>query len=132
MTTEQISKEFSVPDTLSWTGSVKAVMLWWPWATITTTGSGSQLFQLSSKHRVITIYKPLTDKNFDRFLQKIRTRFGLWVTPEPIARDLVKCRSEKILTMSGFIRQTPPPDDNAYWTTLQTQDTALPGSGRWR
>ena len=83
--------------------------------------------QLSSKHRVITIYKPLTDKNFDRFLQKIRTRFGLWVTPmNHIARDLVKCRSEKILTMSGFIGdQTPPPDDNAYWTTFLNQDTGF-------
>lgn len=127
MTTKQISKRFSVPDTslldrfFSEGRDVVALGSHynnWEW--------GSAL-QLSSKHRVITIYKPLTDKNFDRFLQKIRTRFGLWVTPmNHIARDLVKCRSEKILTMSGFIGdQTPPPDDNAYWTTFLNQDTGF-------
>jgi KDO2-lipid IV(A) lauroyltransferase len=83
--------------------------------------------QLSSKHRVITIYKPLKNKDFDRFLLKIRKRFGVWVTPmNHIIRDLVKCRSEKVLTLSGFIAdQTPPPDDNAYWTTFLNQDTGF-------
>ena len=49
------------------------------------------------------------------------------VTPmNHIVRDLVKCRSEKILTMSGFIAdQTPPPDDNAFWTTFLNQDTGF-------
>jgi len=83
--------------------------------------------QLSSRQRVITIYKPLKNKNFDKFLLRIRTRFGLWATPmNHIARDLVKCRNDKILTMSGFIGdQTPPPDDNAYWTTFLHQDTGF-------
>jgi KDO2-lipid IV(A) lauroyltransferase len=83
--------------------------------------------QLSSKHKVITIYKPLKNKDFDRYLYNIRKRFGVWVTPmNHIARDLVKCRGEKILTMSGFIGdQTPPPDDNAFWTTFLNQDTGF-------
>jgi KDO2-lipid IV(A) lauroyltransferase len=83
--------------------------------------------QLSSRQRVITIYKPLKDKNFDKFLLRIRSRFGLWATPmNHIARDIVKCRNEKILTLSGFIGdQTPPPDDNAYWTTFLNQDTGF-------
>jgi len=83
--------------------------------------------QLSSKHRVITIYKPLKNKDFDRYLYNIRSRFGVWVTPmNHIVRDLVKCRSENVLTMSGFIGdQTPPPDDNAYWTTFLNQDTGF-------
>lgn len=83
--------------------------------------------QLSSKHRAITIYKPLKNKDFDRFLYRVRTRFGVWVTPmNHIVRDLVKCRSEKVLAMAGFIAdQTPPPDDNAYWTTFLNQDTGF-------
>ncbi len=127
MTPEQIKKRFSVPDTsltdrlFSEGRDVVALGSHynnWEWFSA---------LQLSSKHRVITIYKPLKDKNYDTFLLKIRTRFGLWVTPmNHIARDLVKCRSEKILTMSGFIGdQTPPPDDNAYWTTFLNQDTGF-------
>lgn len=127
MTPQQIKKRFSVPDTsltdrlFSEGRDVVALGSHynnWEWFSA---------LQLSSKHRVITIYKPLKDKNFDKFLQKIRTRFGLWVTPmNHIARDLVKCRNEKILTMSGFIGdQTPPPDDNAYWTTFLNQDTGF-------
>ncbi len=83
--------------------------------------------QLSAKHTVITIYKPLKNKDFDRFLRKIRERFGMHTTPmNHIVRDLVKYRSEKILTLSGFIGdQTPPPDDNAFWTTFLNQDTGF-------
>lgn len=127
MTPKQIRKRFSVPDTsltdrlFSEGRDVVALGSHynnWEWYSA---------LQLSSKHRVITIYKPLKNKDFDHFLYNIRKRFGVWVTPmNHIVRDLVKCRSEKILTMSGFIGdQTPPPDDNAYWTTFLNQDTGF-------
>ena len=127
MTPEQIKKRFSVPDTsltdrlFSEGRDVVALGSHynnWEWYSS---------LQLSSQHRVIAIYKPLKNKDFDRFLYRIRARFGTWVTPmNHIVRDLVKCRSEKILTMSGFIGdQTPPPDDNAYWTTFLNQDTGF-------
>ncbi len=83
--------------------------------------------QLSSRHRVVTIYKPLKNKYFDRFMLRIRTRFGVWVTPmNHIIRDIVSCRNDKVLTMSGFIAdQTPPKNDNAMWTTFLNQDTGF-------
>jgi len=83
--------------------------------------------QLSSKHKAITIYKPLKNNDFDRFMFRLRSRFGVRITPmSHIIRDLVKCRSEKILTLSGFIGdQTPPRDDISYWTTFLNQDTAF-------
>ncbi len=127
LTPEQIMKRFRVPDTslpdrfFSEGRDMVALSSHynnWEWMSA---------LQYSSKHRVITIYKPLKDTNFDKFLLKIRTRFGLWVTPmNHIARDLVQCRNQKILTMSGFIGdQTPPPGDNSYWTTFLNQDTGF-------
>lgn len=127
MTPEQIKKRFSVPDTsltdrfFSEGRDVVAMGSHynnWEWLSA---------LQLSLKHQAITIYKPLKNKDFDHFLYNIRIRFGMWVTPmNHIVRDLLKCRSEKILTMSGFIGdQTPPPDENAYWTTFLNQDTGF-------
>lgn len=83
--------------------------------------------QLSALHQVITIYKPLKNKDFDRFMLKIRTKFGMRVSPmNHILRDLVNCRNENIHTMSGFVAdQTPPRDDNAMWTTFLNQDTGF-------
>jgi KDO2-lipid IV(A) lauroyltransferase len=83
--------------------------------------------QLSTKHRAITIYKPLKNKDFDRYMFRLRSRFGVCITPmSHIIRDLVKCRSEKILTLSSFIGdQTPPRDDISYWTTFLNQDTGF-------
>ncbi len=83
--------------------------------------------QISTPYRLLTIYKPLTNKYFNQFILKLRTKFGLQASPmQNILRDLLKYRSEKILTMSGFIAdQTPPPDENAYWTTFLNQETGF-------
>lgn len=127
MTPQQIKKRFFVPDTTltdrfySEGRDVVALSSHynnWEWYSS---------MQLSTKHRAVTIYKPLKNKDFDRFMLKLRSRFGVVITPmSHIIRDLVKFRSEKVLTLSGFIGdQTPPPDDNAYWTTFLNQDTGF-------
>jgi KDO2-lipid IV(A) lauroyltransferase len=78
-------------------------------------------------YKVITIYKPLKNKYFDQFIFKLRSKYGLVVTPmHQIIRDLVKCRSENVRTLSGFVGdQTPPPNENAYWTTFLNQETGF-------
>ena len=78
-------------------------------------------------YRVLSIYKPLTNKYFDQFVLDLRTKFGVWASPmQNILRDLLKFRNEKILTISGFIAdQTPPPDEHAYWTTFLNQETGF-------
>jgi len=127
MTPEQIRKRFSVPDTsltdryFSEGRDVVALGSHynnWEWFSS---------MQLSMKHRALLIYKPLKNKDFDQYLYKIRSRFGVTITPmSHIIRDLVKCRSEKILTLSGFIGdQTPPRDDISFWTNFLNQDTGF-------
>lgn len=83
--------------------------------------------QLSTRHKIITIYKPLKNKYFDKFILKLRTKYGTSATPmQNIIRELLRFRSENILTLSGFLAdQTPPPDENAFWTTFLNQQTAF-------
>ncbi|MFZ2286012.1 MAG: lysophospholipid acyltransferase family protein [Bacteroidales bacterium] len=83
--------------------------------------------QMATPYKVITIYKPLKNKYFDRFLLNLRTRYGVSVTPmHRILRELVTCRRDNVRTMSGFIAdQTPPPDENAFWTLFLNQETGF-------
>lgn len=83
--------------------------------------------QMATPYKVITIYKPLKDKYFDRFLLNIRTKYGMHVTPmHSIMRELVASRNENIRTMSGFIAdQAPPRDEKAFWTTFLNQETGF-------
>ena len=83
--------------------------------------------QLFTSHKIITIYKPLTNKYFDKFILHLRTKYGTCATPmQNIIRELLRFRSENILTMSGFIAdQTPPRGDNNFWTTFLNQQTAF-------
>lgn len=83
--------------------------------------------QLYTSHKIITIYKPLTNKYFDKFILDLRTKYGTCATPmQNIIRELLRFRGENVLTMSGFIAdQTPPRGDNNFWTTFLNQQTAF-------
>ncbi|MRR19091.1 hypothetical protein EG827_02765 [bacterium] len=83
--------------------------------------------QPATPYKTLTVYKPLKNKYFDRFILKLRTKYGLTTTPmENILRELVRNRKENIRTMSGFIAdQTPPRGDNSYWTTFLNQETGF-------
>lgn len=83
--------------------------------------------QISTSFKIITIYKPLKNKYFDRYILNLRTKYGTTATPmQNILRELVRYRKENIRTISGFLAdQTPPQDENAYWTTFLNQETGF-------
>jgi len=83
--------------------------------------------QMATKYKVITIYKPLKNKYFDQFLFRLRSKFGITVTPmHNVLREIVNSRRDNVRTMSGFIAdQTPPPDENAFWSNFLNQETAF-------
>jgi len=83
--------------------------------------------QMATPYKIITIYKPLINKYFDRFILSLRTKYGVTATPmQNILRELVRSRKENVRTMSGFIAdQTPPRGDNSYWTTFLNQETGF-------
>ena len=81
--------------------------------------------QLMTRHRAISIYKPLKNKYFDKFILDLRTKYGVFAMPmNRTLRELSGFRNQKVLTLPAFIAdQTPPGNENAYWTTFLNQDT---------
>ncbi|MFO7575575.1 MAG: lysophospholipid acyltransferase family protein [Bacteroidales bacterium] len=77
--------------------------------------------------RTLIIYKPLSNKKFDRLIFNIRSRFGITLTPmSHIVREIISSRKEGANTMSVFIAdQTPPRSEINYWTTFMGQDTPV-------
>ena len=82
---------------------------------------------LFSPFTAMTIYKPLKNNYFDRFMYLLRSKFGVVPAPmQGILREIVKRRKEKEQTITAFIAdQTPAPDDHIYWTTFMNQDTGF-------
>jgi len=122
---KQISKRFKVRD---WTLAERlcregkdAIFVCshynnWEWASSLT---------ITSPYTGFTVYKPLKNKYFDRFIFNLRTKYGVIASPmQRILRDLVTFRKKNIRTGTAFIAdQTPPLNENVYWTTFLNQDT---------
>jgi len=80
-----------------------------------------------TKYKTVSIYKPLHNKLFNKFINNLRTKFGMVLTPNSlIIRELINDRKNNINTLSAFISdQTPPKEDIRYWTTFLNQDTPV-------
>ncbi len=76
-------------------------------------------------HHAYTVYKPLNNKHFDRFMYRIRTRMGIDLLPiRQVSKELLKNARNNHLTATGFIAdQTPTWDEIGYWTEFLNQDT---------
>jgi KDO2-lipid IV(A) lauroyltransferase len=81
--------------------------------------------QLITRHRAISIYKPLKNKYFDKFILDLRTKYGVFAMPmNRTLRELSRFRNQHILTLPAFLAdQTPPADENTFWTTFLNQET---------
>lgn len=82
---------------------------------------------LYTDYKTISIYKPLENKNFDRFLNTLRTRNNMGLTPmNHVIRDIVENKRKNIRTLYGFIAdQTPALPDIKYYTKFLNQDTPV-------
>jgi KDO2-lipid IV(A) lauroyltransferase len=76
---------------------------------------------------LLPIYKPLQNKYFDVFLNKLRSKYG--TTPVPmsnIIREIIKARKENIKFIAAFVAdQTPAITSIRYWTTFLNQETPV-------
>ncbi|MAT54158.1 MAG: lipid A biosynthesis acyltransferase [Saprospirales bacterium] len=84
---------------------------------------GSVCMPLYLHHQLYGIYKPLSNKALDNWLQERRSRFGLLpVKMSQVARTLVQ--EHDALAMFAFIAdQTPVDVENAFWLRFLNQDT---------
>lgn len=80
---------------------------------------------LELEHDVLVVYKPLTDKNFDNLIKKVRSRFGTVMIPmKQTLRKVSEYKNKPhVLVLIGD--QTPARDESKYFTTFLNQQTAV-------
>ncbi len=82
---------------------------------------------LFTEVKALTVYKPLANKSFDRFMYNLRAKHGVEPSPmNSILKSLVTARKEKQLTVTAFIAdQTPPKGEHVYWVPFLNQETSF-------
>jgi Kdo2-lipid IVA lauroyltransferase/acyltransferase len=77
--------------------------------------------------KCVTIYKPLRNKYFDKFVNNLRKKKGFFLTPMSlILREIITDRNKGINAMYSFISdQSPARGDTHYWTQFLNQDTPV-------
>ena len=84
-------------------------------------------FPYYTDYKAISIYKPLQNRYFNKFLNGLRSGHGMVLTPMSlIIRELVADRNNGINTISAFISdQTPIKKEIKFWTQFLNQDTPV-------
>lgn len=88
----------------------------WEWA--------GNTFSLLQKQQLYVIYHPLTNKQFDKLMYTMRTRFGtrLYAMKDTL-REMINNRNE--INATAFIADQSPSPEGAYWTTFLNQETPV-------
>ena len=88
----------------------------WEWA--------GNTFSLCCDHQLYVIYHPLENKDFNRLICKMRTRFGTkLIDMKDTFRSMV--RNKRELNATAFIADQSPSPDNAHWMNFLNQDTPI-------
>lgn len=84
-------------------------------------------FPLFTNYKVLTLYKPLSDKNFNQFYINLRSKFGVEaVSMKESYKRLIELKNEKTPTITAFISdQTPHRAEIQYWTKFLNQETPV-------
>lgn len=85
------------------------------------------IFSKQTSYKTVSIYKPLHNKSFDTFMNNLRSKFGMVLTPmSSIIREIIQDRKNNVNTISAFLSdQIPVKDDIRYWTSFLNQDTPV-------
>lgn len=87
---------------------------------------GAIAHQFYFKQLITGVYHPLSNKNFDAFMLKLRGRQGgNIVAMKNLYRELLTLKQKSIPTTVGLIADQTPPPESAYWTTFLHQDTPV-------
>jgi Kdo2-lipid IVA lauroyltransferase/acyltransferase len=83
---------------------------------------------LFMQNRLVGVYKPLTNKLFDKLMNKSRTAFGVEQIPmAQIARYVMVQKTPFLLIL--IADQSPSDKESSYWLEFLNQETAvLPGA----
>ncbi|OMP77883.1 lysophospholipid acyltransferase family protein [[Flexibacter] sp. ATCC 35208] len=88
----------------------------WEWA--------GNSFSILLKQQLYVIYHPLSNKNLDALMYKMRTRFGTkLIAMQDTFREMVKNRKE--INATAFIADQSPQPATAHWMAFLNQDTPV-------
>jgi len=78
-------------------------------------------------HRSMAVYKPLNNTHFDKFMIKVRSKYGTEIIPmRKTLKTILEYNKNNVLTVSAFIAdQSPVWEEVQYWTTFLNQDTPV-------
>jgi Kdo2-lipid IVA lauroyltransferase/acyltransferase len=85
------------------------------------------VFPLYAKYQTVSIYKPLQNRLFDRFLNSLRSRNNAGLAPmNHIVRKIIDNQGKNIRTLYGFMAdQTPAKPEIRFYTTFLNQETPV-------
>jgi Kdo2-lipid IVA lauroyltransferase/acyltransferase len=87
---------------------------------------GAMMHQVYFNRMITGVYHPLSNKNFDRLMIDLRSRFGGDIVPmSKLYKRLIELRGKNTPTTVGLIADQAAPPESAYWTTFLHQDTAV-------
>ncbi len=89
----------------------------WEWSAIAN--------QLYFSQLLTGIYHPLSNKNMNALIYKMRYRGGNFVPMQQALRNLIELKQKEISTTIGLIADQTSPPENSYWTTFLNQDTPV-------
>ena len=82
------------------------------------------------KHQVNVIYRPIQDETFDRYMKKVRSRFGMYLMPARISgRTMLELEKTGKLSATYYLTDQTALKDTDYWITFLNQETPVfPGA----
>ncbi|MEJ6737380.1 MAG: lysophospholipid acyltransferase family protein [Flavobacteriales bacterium] len=87
---------------------------------------GGAAISTHTNYQLYTIFKPLSNKHFDRLIRHKRIRFNNKVIAmNDTFRTMIKLKDTKELNATLFIADQTPQKNNAYWTTFLNQETPI-------
>jgi KDO2-lipid IV(A) lauroyltransferase len=88
----------------------------WEWA--------GNTFSILCKQQLYVIYHPLSNRQFDKLIYDMRSRFGTkLIAMRETYREMAANKS--IVSATAFIADQTPSPEGAYWTTFLNQDTPV-------
>jgi len=85
------------------------------------------IFPLYTKYETVSVYKPVKNKLFERFLNRLRSRNNGGLAPmKHIVRKIIDNKNRNIRTLYGFMAdQTPAKSQIRYYTSFLNQETPV-------
>jgi KDO2-lipid IV(A) lauroyltransferase len=85
------------------------------------------ILPLLTDYTIISVYRPLKNKYFDKLIISFRTRYGHILTPmSSVIREIIRHKNNNRRTFTALLSdQTPAKGDIHYWTRFLNQDTPV-------